>query len=288
MRKYLEVVGWTYRTNPDYPTFEAKTKKKALAVRLVIIEELLTKGYFFSGNDHDSTLVKNACVPVLNTGEKVLYEYDEWGAIIAELCCLDNTYGTAYLNGAFFSEENKAKRVFPRARVERKKIIKKEEVIFPPVPSGYRPYGTKKNMTKAQKIIDIDYTNYLFGFFNPKRQEKYVLPKIFTMNLEKDYFQKIKKGEKTIEIRLFDEKRQQIEVGDYIDFYLRPKLEETVSAKVINLYRADFFEELFMNIEFEKCGLGEDVFLGLDLIYKFYSIEDEKKYGVLAIEFELV
>lgn len=38
------------------------------------------------------------------------------------------------------------------------------------------------------------------------------------MKLNRDPFEKIKSGSKTIEMRLFDEKRQRISVGDFIEF----------------------------------------------------------------------
>ena len=38
------------------------------------------------------------------------------------------------------------------------------------------------------------------------------------MKLNKSPFERIKNGTKTIEFRLFDEKRQQIKVGDKIEF----------------------------------------------------------------------
>lgn len=39
-----------------------------------------------------------------------------------------------------------------------------------------------------------------------------------SMNLNPSPFEMIKSGRKTIELRLYDEKRQCIEVGDYITF----------------------------------------------------------------------
>ena len=38
------------------------------------------------------------------------------------------------------------------------------------------------------------------------------------MKLNEDPFERIKNGTKTIEFRLFDEKRQQIKIGDQIEF----------------------------------------------------------------------
>lgn len=43
------------------------------------------------------------------------------------------------------------------------------------------------------------------------------------MNLNKQPFDMIKKGRKNIELRLFDEKRRKIQIGDYIVFKLVEK-----------------------------------------------------------------
>lgn len=44
------------------------------------------------------------------------------------------------------------------------------------------------------------------------------------LRLDKNPFLKISSGSKTIEIRLFDEKRRQIRLGDTIIFQKRPEL----------------------------------------------------------------
>ena len=54
--------------------------------------------------------------------------------------------------------------------------------------------------------------------------------KTHRMNLQSKYFDFIKDGTKRIELRLYDKKRQQIEIGDIIEF---PKSEtEKLNAKV--------------------------------------------------------
>lgn len=49
--------------------------------------------------------------------------------------------------------------------------------------------------------------------------------------------ERIKNGTKTIEFRLFDEKRQQIKVGDQIEFSKLPNLQEKLLVNVTELYR---------------------------------------------------
>ena len=68
------------------------------------------------------------------------------------------------------------------------------------------------------------------------------------MKLNESPFERIKNGTKTIEFRLFDEKRQQIKVGDQIEFSKLPDLQEKLLVDVSKLYREDTFEELFKKL----------------------------------------
>ena len=65
------------------------------------------------------------------------------------------------------------------------------------------------------------------------------------MKLNESPFDRIKNGTKTIEFRLYDEKRQKIKVGDKIEFSKLPDLQEKLLVDVIDLYREDTFEDLF-------------------------------------------
>ena len=48
------------------------------------------------------------------------------------------------------------------------------------------------------------------------------------MKLKESPFERIKNGTKTIEFRLYDEKRKQIKIGDKIEFSKLPELEEKI------------------------------------------------------------
>ncbi len=99
-------------------------------------------------------------------------------------------------------------------------------------------------------------------------------------------FNQIKEGSKTIEVRLNDQKRKTLEVGDYIIFS-NTKNNEKLEKKIISLNNYDTFRQLFNSFdsillgargyneeEYEKC------------MYSFYTKEQEQEYGVLAIELE--
>ena len=73
---------------------------------------------------------------------------------------------------------------------------------------------------------------------------------LYKMKLNESPFERIKNGTKTIEFRLFDEKRQHIKVGDQIEFSKLPDLREKLLVNVVELYREDTFENLFRKSTF--------------------------------------
>ena len=109
--------------------------------------------------------------------------------------------------------------------------------------------------------------------------------KTHNMNLNPAPFEMIKSGEKTIELRLWDEKRQQIKEGDIITFTNTSNGEE-MSAMVKKLHRFDNFDELYKTLPLLQCGYtAEDVDTAHPSdMEQYYSVEEQKKYGVVGIE----
>lgn len=70
------------------------------------------------------------------------------------------------------------------------------------------------------------------------------------MNLWNDSFEAIKDGWKTIEMRLNDEKRSQIKIGDEIEF-TNIKTNETLICKVTNVNELSIEEHLCKLINFD-------------------------------------
>lgn len=99
-------------------------------------------------------------------------------------------------------------------------------------------------------------------------------------------FDAIVSGQKTIESRLYDEKRQAIQLGDTIIFIYREDPHLTITARVVGLLRYTTFRDLFMHNDPAKFG-GPSVEWLERQMNEFYSIDDQQKYGVVGIEFEL-
>ena len=112
---------------------------------------------------------------------------------------------------------------------------------------------------------------------------------IHELKLQPEYYNFILNGTKRIEIRLFDEKRQKIKVGDTIRFLKEPELKDSFEVKVVELLRYDSFEELFKDYDISvlanKSMNKEEL---LKVLETFYTKEKQKEYGVLGIKIELI
>ena len=106
------------------------------------------------------------------------------------------------------------------------------------------------------------------------------------LKLATEPFNAIISGNKTIESRLYDAKRQKIQIGDRIIFTNRDNSEQTVTAEVVGLLRYATFCDLFSHNNPRKFG-GDNVEWLENQISEFYSIEDQKIYGVIGIEFKV-
>ena len=105
---------------------------------------------------------------------------------------------------------------------------------------------------------------------------------IYRMKLQNEPFKQIKKEIKKIEIRLNDEKRKIFEINDYIEFTNITTL-EIMFVKITNLYHFKNFEDLFNYFDKSTLGCGS-----YEEMYKYYSREEENKYGVLGIEIKVL
>ena len=109
------------------------------------------------------------------------------------------------------------------------------------------------------------------------------------MKLNPAPFEMIKSGQKTIELRLYDEKRQLINVGDEIVF-INTVTGEMLQTKVLKLHRFDSFADLYKSLPLLKCGYtSENVGSATPAdMEQYYSVDEQKKYGVLGIEIKVL
>ena len=108
------------------------------------------------------------------------------------------------------------------------------------------------------------------------------------MKLQPKFFSFIKYGTKRIELRLYDEKRRNIELGDKIVFRKEPELKEVVEATVVGLLKYNSFKKLFEDFDIsllaDKSMTKEEL---LEVLEEFYTVEKQEEFGVLGMRIEL-
>ena len=109
---------------------------------------------------------------------------------------------------------------------------------------------------------------------------------IFEMNLHNEPFELIKSKSKTIEMRINDERRKNLKVGDEIIFTNRLTLEK-LKAKVVDLYYFNSFSELYKAFDKNAIGYRDDEEANPSDMDLYYTKEQQEKYGVVAIKIEI-
>jgi ASC-1-like (ASCH) protein len=111
----------------------------------------------------------------------------------------------------------------------------------------------------------------------------------YSENLSEPWFTLISLGLKTVEGRKNKGRFKDMQVGEIVewknaDFNLR-----SVLTRIAHKKEYDTFAEYLETEELDKCLPGitnmED---GLSVYYKYFTKEDEKEFGVVAIGLELI
>lgn len=111
---------------------------------------------------------------------------------------------------------------------------------------------------------------------------------IHEMKLNPGPFDAVNERRKHIELRLYDEKRRTIQVGDTIVFTHTKNSARKLEVSVAALHLVDSFAKLF-----EKVDPAAGGFAGLSAkeaalaMRRYYSEDREKKWGVVGIEMSL-
>lgn len=105
------------------------------------------------------------------------------------------------------------------------------------------------------------------------------------MKLQRKYFDLINIGIKKYEIRLLDEKRSKLRIGDTIQFTY---MNYCLLTLVTNLKIYNSFEELLDEIDSFEIGLSHNKSKALKELYSIYPVNYSNKFKVLAIEIKKV
>ena len=110
-------------------------------------------------------------------------------------------------------------------------------------------------------------------------------PVTHAMRLQDGPFRAIAAGRKTVEMRLYDEKRQAIRPGDVIVF--TAPAGETLTVRVEEVRRFDSFAELYAAFAPAELGYGPGETADPRDMEVYYSPVQQTKYGVVGIRIRL-
>ncbi len=110
------------------------------------------------------------------------------------------------------------------------------------------------------------------------------------MKLKQEPFEQIKSGVKIWEVRLNDDKRKAIHIGDRILFKKLPDLLEGVLTKVVDIKHFNHFEDMAGVLSLESVGFGKDANAKTcaDVYHTYYTPQEEQEFGVVAFKLELI
>ena len=134
---------------------------------------------------------------------------------------------------------------------------------------------------KYEDIVDLHKDNILVPtlgyFFNLNN------PNIHNMNLNPNPYYFIDNNLKDIEMRLYDEKRRLIKIGDIIKF-TNNKTNESIYTLVTDLHIYKDFSMLYSKFPKTRLGYLENEIAKPEDMEEYYSKENIDKYGALGIE----
>lgn len=105
----------------------------------------------------------------------------------------------------------------------------------------------------------------------------------YEMKLQDGPYKLIENGTKTIEMRLYDEKRQLLKEKDLIEF-TNVKTQEKMLTEIEKLYRYSSFDELYKHFDKISIGYKKDEIANPKDMEQYYPRDEQEKYGVLAIK----
>ena len=95
-------------------------------------------------------------------------------------------------------------------------------------------------------------------------------------------FLSIKENRKSIEMRLYDEKRQNIKIGDILEF-IDLDTKEIINVEVIDIKLYPSFKELYLDNDKISLGYSNDEEANYLDMLTYYPKERQEKYQAMAI-----
>ena len=110
------------------------------------------------------------------------------------------------------------------------------------------------------------------------------------MNLDPEPFAMIKSGQKTIELRLYDDKRKALRIGDVIRFVNTADDEEVFYCRVDKLQVFQSFADVYRALPLTACGYTAETVTSASPkdMDAYYMPEEQQRYGAVGIRLTLL
>ena len=120
-------------------------------------------------------------------------------------------------------------------------------------------------------------------------KKKKISNKKTSINVSEPWFTLIKLGLKTIEGRKNKGIFKDMKIGEIIEWTNNEFTTRCVLTKIIKKTKYNTFKEYLETEGLDKCLPGIDnIKDGLSIYFKYFTEKDEKEFGVLALELELI
>jgi len=111
----------------------------------------------------------------------------------------------------------------------------------------------------------------------------------YVETLSEPWFTLISMGLKTVEGRKNKGRFKEMKPGDIVEWTNDDFMPRSVKTRIVGKAKYNTFEEYLVSEGLDKCLPGmPDLEHGLSVYFKYFTKEDEKEFGVIAIRLELV
>ena len=176
------------------------------------------------------------------------------------------------------------------------RLTLKDGVIFEgvcqcfPAEYGDMEYGRNEELLKMDDWLFFKSDIRSVEKIDPKETYIWMNKTEHHMRLNPSPHRMIEEGKKTVELRLYDQKRRKIRVGDLIRFQNTEDETEVLRCEVTELCRFSSFAELYKKLELTECGYTRETLASArpEDMNHYYSPEEQKRFGVVGIRIRLM
>lgn len=236
-------------------------------------EEISVGDYILTGGEVASLVVADSVIRLLDGSikeESHLNESYENGLLEYPQYTLPRNYEGKEIPGILLSGNHKAINKWRKKESLKMTLNKRKDLL------------DKYLLSKEEKELLEEIKENRVGKWEIDAIKKANKIKIHDLKLIAKYFDLIKEGKKIYELRMNDDKRKEIKIGDEVCFLKEPYLKEYLYKKVVNLHYFKDFKELSENINVKLTGFDSkgELIETMENIYK----DKLSKYKVVAIE----